>query len=244
MAKKAASKPASKAAASKKAAAKKSAAPKPASQIRPPVVRRMCMRAGVERMTLASVHSVVLEQMEMFVTNIFHAAILRTVSRKIMTVSISDIISAAKVRGITFTPGISANHTPGLTTASFTLPRSAPADGAKTRRQKSGVVRRRLTRVLQRKDALIIYRGNFAAFARGCVSKLKFHSVDVDVSLLRYSRGVMAVAQLLCEKYIIALASAARIIVQASKQQTVNDTHFKTALAIASIAAPFSGVAC
>jgi histone H3/H4 len=232
-------KTAAKKAPAKKVAVKKADAETP-SQIRAPVVRRMCLRAGIKRMTIAGVHSVVLEQMDCFVTNIFHAAILRTASRKIMTVSISDVVSAARVRGIVFTPGInpSAKRTPGLTTASFTLPRTEKT--ATSRRQKSGVVRRRLTRLLQKKDALVIYRGNFAAFARKCVSKLTFRSIDVDVSSLRYSKGVMAVAQLLTEKYIHSLAVAARIIVETSKQQTVNESHFKTAIAIAEAIAPFT----
>lgn len=223
--------------AAKKVAVKKATGEVPV-QIRPPVVRRMCLRAGIARMTIDGVHEVVIEQMRLFVGSIFHSAILRTASRKIMTVSISDILASAKVHGITFTPGInpSAKQTPGLTTASFTLPRG----DATTKRQKSGVVRKRLTRLLQKKDALVIYRGNFAAFARGCVASLTFHSLKVDVTSLRYSKGVMAIAQLLTEKYVHSLATAARIIVEASKQQTVNGGHFKTALAIMDAVAPFT----
>ena len=207
------------------------------------VLKRLLQKGGVVRAN-KNVYEVMRRASLEFVSKLLHTSILLATQNGKVTIKLANLKTACKLHGINSVVGINptASFTPSLVTGPV-YPRKTPpsdakaANGEKPKRKfKQGVVSSREIKFQQKRDNLVFRKLSFVKYCKA-ISKnpdmIPIHSHEVDLDALRYSRSLIAVLQVLCERYLIALAFSSCLIPAKSGQKTIKAEDVEIVMKIA-----------
>jgi len=177
-----------------------------------------------------------------FLGRILHAAILIALQGKRVTVTVQHLKAACSVLGIQCAVGVNptAAVTPSLVTGPSYPRRKAggageasEAEGAegerKKRKFKQGTVSTREMAFHQRKDALVFRKLTFKRFCKNLAQSTKISSFPkVDLTTLRFSKNILVILQVVCERHLIGLARGAALLATQAGQKTVSSERVET----------------
>jgi len=199
------------------------------------VFKRLLRKGGVLR-TRTEVNDLLAGITQTFLVKILRACILVVAQGK-KTMRPEHLEVACRTMGINMAVGVSptATVTPSLVTGSA-YPRRKSATGEKPKRKfKQGTVSSREVKYQQSRDKLVFRKAAFAKYCKWLIlesGEIKVYAKEVNSDTLNCSKVLFAQLQVLCERYIIALAASAWGLAVASNQKTLNAGHISSVLNI------------
>lgn len=176
-----------------------------------------------------------------FLTRILHSAILIALQSGRVTVNVHHLKAACAVLGVKCAVGVNptAAVTPSLITGPSYPRRSAAKDGEggddgaerKKRKFKQGTVSAREITFHQRKDNLVFRKLTFKRFCKNLAATTTVVSFPkADLTTLRFSKNILVILQVICERYLISLASGASELAKIAGQKTVNSERVESVI--------------
>lgn len=205
----------------------------------PLVLKRILRKGGVLR-TSKGVHEIMSEVVHQFVKRFLHACILVATQGDKKTVTHSSLQTACSMLGVKLAVGVnhSAKVTPSLTTGpSFRKKVKASEDGEPKKRRKSrqGKTSAREVAFQQRTDRLVFRKATFSNYCKSLAkdpSEMVLVSREVDLGTLRWSKTVFPLIQVICERFLVAVAVSAWKLVVDTERKTIKSAHVKSVLSI------------
>jgi len=199
------------------------------------VFKRLLRKGGVLR-TRTEVNDLLATITQDFLAKILRACIIVVTQGK-KTMRPEHLEIACRTMGINMAVGVSptATVTPSLVTGS-TYPRRKAASGEKPKRKfKQGTVSTREVKFQQSRDKLVFRKAAFAKYCKWLIlesGEIKVYAKEINLQSLNCSKVLFAQLQVLCERYIIALAASAWSLAVASNQKTLNAGHISSVIKI------------
>jgi len=214
----------------------------------PLVLKRILRKGGVLR-TSKGVHTIMSRITHEFITRILHACILVATQGNKKTVTHASLKTACSLLGIKLAVGINptAHVTPSLTTGpSYRKKSKTTEEGEpkKRRKSKQGKASAREVVFQQKLDKLVFRKLTFSKYCKSIsrdTSSMIIVSKPVDLESLRWSKSVFPVIQVICERYLVAIATSAWNLVINTNHKTIKSEHIQSVLGIMENCGPYMG---
>lgn len=212
--------------------------------------KKLLRKAGVLR-TLKDVNPLLGEVTKNFLVPILRACVIVATQGKKVTLDQSSLDIACRILGINLTVGVSqtSKNTPSLATGASYPRRPAASQGdgeaKKKRKFKQGTVSAREVSFQQKHDNLVFRKLAFAKYCKTIVQDpelMAIHCKEINLSSIRSAKALFPQLQVLCERYLLSVASSAWKLVEASKKKTLEQSHIKSVLQITATTGAFAGV--
>jgi histone H3/H4 len=205
------------------------------------VLRRLMQKGGVMRMQ-KNVYSEIRDACEKFVVQILAACVSLATQKKQKTINLNIFDMVCRIFGLNIAVGVNPSAaTPSLQTGRVP-PRKSKVNGP-VRKFKQGTISAREVKFQQKKDQLVFHKQSFVKFCKR-ISRtsdlVQPLSSEVELETLRYSKSLIASLQVMCERYLVSLASSSLLIAETSLQKTVKAEHVQAAIKISRICGTYT----
>lgn len=191
-------------------------------------IKRLLQKGGVSRIK-RDVYGAITKEAFRFVATFLHTLVLVATRNGNVTIKHKDLKIASEILGIECSVGINPNTS---TTPSLKTGKAFPSSSTgKIITESSKVIK-----FQKQNDSLVFPLKTFINFCKKIARDpyiVDIKSKEIDLESLRYSKTVITVLQVICERYLLSVIQASWNIVLRSKRSTLSAIDIQESLVTA-----------